>query len=110
MALTLRGVCRWRGNLTLRTAIPNILVMNEELELLLERSQRLLAITRKLADDNAALREQLEQARAARQTMQARMDEARSRVETALARLPIDPSEQGSGMSAQTSAQTSAQG
>ncbi len=90
---------RPQENLTLRTAVPNIGVMNEELALLLDRTQQLLAITRKLSDDNAALRQQLEQARTAQQSMQARMDEARSRVETALARLPID-----------ASAQTTAQG
>ncbi len=90
---------RPQENLTLRTAVPNIGVMNEELALLLDRTQQLLAITRKLSDDNAALRQQLEQARTAQESMQARMDEARSRVETALARLPID-----------ASAQTTAQG
>ena len=87
------------GNLTLRGAVPNIGVMNEELALLLDRTQQLLAIARKLSDDNAALRQQLDQALAAQESMQARMDEARSRVETALARLPID-----------ASAQTTAQG
>lgn len=90
---------RPQENLTLRTAVPNIGVMNEELALLLDRTQQLLAITRKLSDDNEALRQQLEQARTAQESMQARMDEARSRVETALARLPID-----------ASAQTTAQG
>ncbi|MEK9721594.1 MAG: hypothetical protein VW339_10655 [Quisquiliibacterium sp.] len=70
--------------------------MDDELELLLDRTERLLAITRRLSADNAALREQLEEARDAHQTLQTRMDEARSRVENALARLPIDPDAQPS--------------
>jgi hypothetical protein len=43
---------------------------------------------RRLSDDNVSLRAELEAAGLARQRLEARLDEARSRVESALDRLP----------------------
>jgi uncharacterized protein (TIGR02449 family) len=62
--------------------------MENELQALQERVERVLQGARRLADDNRRLRVELAQARDARQQMERRMDEARSRVEAALSRLP----------------------
>lgn len=62
--------------------------MDQEIDQLIERANRLLEITRQLAQENAALRAQLAQAQGAQTELQERMREARSRVELALARLP----------------------
>jgi cell division septum initiation protein DivIVA len=69
--------------------------MDQELDLLLKQTQQLMGIARKLSDENVQLRTQLEQAREAQALMQTRMDEARTRVETALARLPIETTGEG---------------
>ena len=62
--------------------------MDQEIDQLIERANRLLEITRRLAQENAALRAQLAQAQGAQTELHERMREARSRVELALSRLP----------------------
>lgn len=62
--------------------------MEEELQALQERIERLLQGARRLADDNARLRAELAESNAVRQRLERRMSEARSRVEAALSRLP----------------------
>ena len=66
--------------------------MNEDIDALGVRINRLLTLMKKLSDDNIRLRAELEKGAAARQEMEASMREARARVEAALARLPM-PSE-----------------
>ena len=63
--------------------------MSEPLTLLAERAERLLAITRRLSEENRELRAQLDQSRADHAKLEARVNEARARVESALARLPL---------------------
>lgn len=53
-----------------------------------------MELARRLADENASLREQLAQARKTGDDLQQRMNEARARVETALARLPLGVGEE----------------
>ncbi len=73
--------------------VPNIRAMDQELEQLFDRTQRLMEIARRLADENASLRGELEAIRQTQAQLQGRMTEARSRVETALARLPLSMGE-----------------
>lgn len=63
--------------------------MEEEIQGLSERIERLLLIVGRLADENGKLRSELTESRAAQQEMQHRMSDARARVEAALSRLPI---------------------
>jgi uncharacterized protein (TIGR02449 family) len=63
--------------------------MSQSLTLLGERATRLLAITRRLSEENRELRAQLDATRLAQARLEARVNEARARVESALARLPI---------------------
>ncbi len=63
--------------------------MDQEVDQLGERVERMLALVRRLADENANLRDQLEASRSANQQLQQRIAEARARVESALARLPL---------------------
>lgn len=63
--------------------------MDSQLQTLGERAARLVEIARKLADENRALRSQLDSALAARENLERRVVEARARVESALARLPL---------------------
>jgi uncharacterized protein (TIGR02449 family) len=74
--------------LTLAGRIPTIAPMEEELQALQERIERLLQGSRRLADDNHRLRAELASAQEARQRVERRMHEARSKVEAALSRLP----------------------
>jgi uncharacterized protein (TIGR02449 family) len=67
--------------------------MENDLQSLRERVERLLQGARRLADENTRLRLELIQARDARQQIERRMDEARSRVEAALSRLPAQADE-----------------
>lgn len=69
--------------------------MSEPLTLLAERAERLLAITRRLSEENRELRAQLDQSRADQARLEARVNEARARVESALARLPLAESAEG---------------
>ena len=62
--------------------------MDQELQALGERVDRILTLARRLADENATQREQLVAARNDNERLQQRIDEARARVETALSRLP----------------------
>ena len=62
--------------------------MDQELQALGERVDRILTLARRLTDENATLREQLAAARQDNERLQQRIDEARARGETALARLP----------------------
>ena len=62
--------------------------MDEELQALQERIERLLQGSRRLADENRRLKAELAESREARQRIERRMSEARARVEAALSRLP----------------------
>ena len=66
--------------------------MDQELQELGERVERMLSLSRRLADENATLRDQLAAARVANEQLQQRIAEARSRVEAALSRLPVPAS------------------
>jgi uncharacterized protein (TIGR02449 family) len=74
--------------LTLWGRIPTIDRMEEELQALQERIERLLQGSRRLADENRRLQAELVESREARLRLERRMGEARSRVEAALSRLP----------------------
>ena len=65
--------------------------MDEEIDTLAQRVDRLVALSRRLADENQRLRTLVEESRAAEQALRERMDEARARVEAALSRLPVAP-------------------
>lgn len=69
--------------------------MEEEIQGLSERIERLLAIVRRLSDDNADLRSQIAHVRTAHTDLQQRMNEARARVEAALSRLPLVVNDEG---------------
>ena len=71
--------------------------MSEPTSLLAERALRLLAITRRLSEENRELRAQLDQARSDQARLEARVNEARARVESALARLPLAEAVDGDG-------------
>jgi uncharacterized protein (TIGR02449 family) len=62
--------------------------MEDDLQALQERIERLLQGARRLADENRRLRAELSESNEARQRLERRMTEARTRVETALSRLP----------------------
>jgi uncharacterized protein (TIGR02449 family) len=62
--------------------------MDDELQALQARIERLLEGSRRLADDNRRLRAELGAALDSRQRIERRMHEARSKVEAALSRLP----------------------
>ena len=63
--------------------------MENEIEVLGERVSRLVEISRRLAEENRALKDRLGDAVAARSDLEQRVAEARARVESALTRLPI---------------------
>ncbi|MEI7446650.1 MAG: hypothetical protein WCK28_17305 [Burkholderiales bacterium] len=62
--------------------------MEDELQALQERIERLLQGARRLADENGRLKAELAESQEARRRVERRMSEARSRVEAALSRLP----------------------
>jgi uncharacterized protein (TIGR02449 family) len=64
--------------------------MDPELERLEQQLGRLIEAARRLADENATLRRELAAAREHGRELEHRMDEARERVRSALARLPAD--------------------
>lgn len=76
-------------HLTEARRLPNISPMDQELQELGERVARMLSLARRLADENASLREQLAAAQVTNTQLQERICEARSRVEAALSRLPV---------------------
>jgi uncharacterized protein (TIGR02449 family) len=63
--------------------------MEKDLQALGERVSRLVEISRRLAEENRALKGRLGDAVAAREGLEQRVADARARVESALARLPI---------------------
>ena len=63
--------------------------MDKELQVLGERVSRLVEISRRLAEENRALKARLGDAVAGLEDLEQRVAEARARVESALARLPI---------------------
>jgi uncharacterized protein (TIGR02449 family) len=69
--------------------------MEQEIQGLSERIERLLATARKLADDNAKLRTALAESRKNNAELQQRINEARARVESALSRLPLMMNDEG---------------
>jgi len=54
-----------------------------------ESIDRVLQVVRRLADENASLRDELAASRSVNEQLQQRIAEARARVESALARLPL---------------------
>ena len=73
--------------------LPNIAPMEQELEHLEQRVNRLLESARRLADENRQLRAQLDQSRHVQESLQQRIDEARATVQNALSRLPAATAE-----------------
>lgn len=67
--------------------------MDTDLQLLSERVRRLLEISRQLSEENQMLRGRLGEAAVAQADMQQRLAQARARVESALARLPMTQAE-----------------
>ena len=63
--------------------------MDNDIQVLGERVSRLVEISRRLAEENRTLKGRLGDAVAARADLEQRVAEARARVESALARLPI---------------------
>jgi uncharacterized protein (TIGR02449 family) len=63
--------------------------MDKEIQVLGERVSRLVEISRRLAEENRKLKGRLGDAVAAREDLEQRVAQARARVESALARLPI---------------------
>lgn len=63
--------------------------MKEEVDALSVRIERLLGLMKKLSDENARLRTELTKSQKQSVQMEKRMNEARVRVEAALARLPL---------------------
>jgi uncharacterized protein (TIGR02449 family) len=69
--------------------------MEQELLHLGERVDRLIAITRRLADENAGLRDRLNAATATHDELQQRIADARARIEAAMTHLPRAPDPNG---------------
>jgi len=67
--------------------------MDPELDRLEQQLGRLIASARRLADENNRLRHELDVSRERQQDLENRMDEARERVQRALAGLPADAPE-----------------
>jgi hypothetical protein len=65
--------------------------MADALQTLEEHVARMLEGIKRLSDDNLALRAEIDAERLARQSLESRLDEARTRVESALGRLPAAP-------------------
>ena len=63
--------------------------MKEEIDALSVRIERLLGLMKKLSGENARLRNELTGSKKQQADMEKRMNEARVRVEAALARLPL---------------------
>lgn len=69
--------------------------MDNDIQVLGERVTRLVEISRRLAEENRTLKGHLGDAVAARADLEQRVAEARARVESALARLPITQEVEG---------------
>lgn len=69
--------------------------MDKDIQVLGERVSRLVEISRRLAEENRALKARLGDAVAGRADLEQRIAEARARVESALARLPITQDVEG---------------
>jgi len=69
--------------------------MDKDIQVLGERVSRLVEISRRLAEENRALKARLGDAVAGRADLEQRVAEARARVESALARLPITQDVEG---------------
>lgn len=69
--------------------------MDKELQVLGDRVSRLVEIARRLAEENRTLKGRLGDAVSARADLEQRVAEARARVESALARLPIAEESEG---------------
>ena len=69
--------------------------MDKDIQVLGERVSRLVEISRRLAEENRALKARLGDAVAGREDLEQRVAEARARVESALARLPITQEAEG---------------
>jgi uncharacterized protein (TIGR02449 family) len=69
--------------------------MDKDIQVLGERVSRLVEISRRLAEENRALKARLGDAVALRADLEQRVAEARARVESALARLPITQDVEG---------------
>ncbi|MEO6270170.1 MAG: hypothetical protein ABIP08_07700 [Lautropia sp.] len=69
--------------------------MDKELQVLGDRVSRLVEIARRLAEENRTLKGRLGDAVSARTDLEQRVAEARARVESALARLPIAEESEG---------------
>jgi uncharacterized protein (TIGR02449 family) len=69
--------------------------MEQEIQGLSERIERLLLIMRRLSEENTGLRVQLTESRTAHSELQKRMTDARARVEAALSRLPLVVNDEG---------------
>ncbi|MGE0803662.1 MAG: hypothetical protein AB7G13_20705 [Lautropia sp.] len=69
--------------------------MENDIQALGERVTRLVEISRRLSDENRMLKGRLGEAVAIRHELEARISEARARVESALARLPITQEAEG---------------
>ena len=63
--------------------------MEQEIQGLSDRIERLLVTAKKLADENAKLRTDLTESRKNNAELQQRIKDARARVESALSRLPL---------------------
>jgi len=65
--------------------------MTDVMQTLEEQVARMLEGMKRLSEDNLALRAEIDTERQARHRLEARLDEARIRVESALGRLPAGP-------------------
>lgn len=72
--------------------------MKEDIDALSVRIERLLGLMKRLSEDNLRLRDALQASEQERERMQTRMNEARVRVEAALARLPLPTDPQASDL------------
>ena len=63
--------------------------MEQEIQGLSDRIERLLVTAKKLADENAKLRTDLAESLKNNDELQQRINDARARVESALSRLPL---------------------
>jgi chromosome segregation ATPase len=63
-----------------------------------EQVARMLEGMKRLSEDNLALRAEIDAERQARHRLESRLDEARTRVESALGRLPAGPADMSLGV------------